>query len=383
MTEERPYFATAAAGTEGVLRDELRQLGTPRVRADRGGVHFGGDFQHAMQVCLRSRIAIRVLQRLATFEAADGDGLYEGTSGVEWSEFVDTGRTLAVTAALKDSELTHSGFVAQRTKDAIVDQLRSKFGSRPDVERSDPDLHVVARIVRNQAELFADLSGDPLSKRGYRLAIGEAPLRETLAAAMLRLVGYTPGRHLLDPMCGSGTVVIEAALWANDIAPGALRSFGFQRWCNFDESRSSAWKEEKTAAAALTESAGDEAEKRERLKILEGSDRDSRVLTLARDNAARAGVGSLQFSRTELHKLFDPPPPGSIVLTNPPYGVRLEEDPNWMDDFRFALDFFRDSTVAVISPDRLFARTVGLKPDAEHTLYNGQIECRLFTWNPS
>jgi 23S rRNA G2445 N2-methylase RlmL len=374
MTDERPYFATAAAGTEGVLRDELRELDIPKVRADRGGVHFGGDLKHAMRVCLHSRIAVRVLRRLASFSAPDGEALYEGTSKVDWSEFLDSGRTLSVTGALKDSELTHSGFVAQKTKDAIVDQLRARYGSRPDVERSDPDLHVVVRILRNQAELFADLAGAPLSKRGYRLGHGEAPLRETLAAAMLRLSGYKPGQHLVDPMCGSGTICIEAAMRVKGLVSGRLRNFGFQRWLCFDETAAKVWQEERDYEMPIPDV---------ELATIHGSDSDSRVLSIARDNAERAGVGSLIFSRTELHKLFEAPPAGSLILTNPPYGVRMEEDEHWLDDFRFALDFFRESTVVVISPEVHFPRILGIRADAEHTIYNGQLECRLFTWKPA
>jgi 23S rRNA G2445 N2-methylase RlmL len=366
--DERPFFATAAKGTEGVLRDELRELRIPKIRADRGGVHFGGELEHAMRACLRSRIAMRVLWRVAELNAGDRDALYEGTKAVEWSRWLDARRTLAVSANLKHGALRHSGFVAQRIKDAIVDQLRERHGDRPDVDRRDPDVHVVAHVVRDHAELFVDLAGAPLSRRGYRIEGGEAPLRESLAAAVLRLGGFRPGMPLLDPMCGSGTIPIEAALWADATPPGRDRRFGFERWRCFDDSAAASWRLEQERARAYAEPVP---------TVIRGSDRDRRVLEVARANAARAGV-RISLERAELRRIDVPS--GTIVVTNPPYGVRLAREPEWIDDLRRAVDRMGGCTLVVITPDRGLARALGLRPSGEHTLYNGDLECRLFTW---
>lgn len=369
--EDRPFFATAAAGTEGALRDELRELRIAKVRATRGGVHFGGDIGHAMRACLRSRIASRVLLRVADFYAPDGDALYEGTSRVDWSQWIGSELTLAVAATVKNGDLTHSGFVAQRTKDAIVDQLRRREGERPDVERSDPDLRVVVHIDRNDAAVYVDLSGTPLSRRGYRTEAGTAPLRENLAAAMLRLSGYRPGTFLLDPMCGSGTIAIEAAMWSAGIAPGGKRGFGFQRWRNFDDTAKEFWRIECERAERFAEAIPSE---------IYASDSDGTVLRIAAANTERAGV-SIGLGHLDLKEL-EAPPPGSWVVTNPPYGVRMDGDRKWINYFRRALDTLRDSTVVVITPDRDLPNTLKIKPDREHTLYNGNIECRMYTWEP-
>lgn len=369
--QDRPFFATAAKGTEGALRDELRELRIPRVQAARGGVHFGGELEHGMRACLRSRIALRVLWRLATFEAADADTLYEGTAAVDWTRFLDPRRTLAVSATVKHGALRHSGFVAQRIKDAVVDELRRRSAARPDVDRRDPDVHVVAHLARDVAHLFVDLAGAPLSRRGYRTAGGEAPLREHLAAAMLRIGGWRPGAPFVDPMCGSGTLPIEAALWADARPPGARRRFGFERWRCFDDAAAGAWARERERAEAFAQPAQSR---------IEGSDRDARVLGLARANAKRAGV-VIRLG----HRAFGairPLAPGSVVVTNPPYGVRVERDAQWVPELRRALDVLRDATVVVITPDRGLPRAVGRPADREHTLFNGDLECRLFTWTP-
>ncbi len=369
--EDRPFFATAAKGTEGALRDELRDMRVAKVRATRGGVYFGGDAGHAMRACLRSRIASRVLCAVGEFPARDADTLYEGVSSVDWSQWIGAERTVGISATVKSGDLTHSGYVAQRAKDAIVDQLRDREGDRPDVERSDPDVRLALHIDNNVARIFLDYSGAPLSRRGYRTDAGTAPLRENLAAAMVRLSGYTPGAFLLDPMCGSGTIAIEAAQWAAGVPAGGKRRFGFERWRNFDDTAKEAWRTECERAERFAEPVESE---------IFASDRDNAVLAGARANTERAGV-SVGYAHLDLKDL-DPAPPGSWIITNPPYGVRMERDRDWVKYFRRALDLLRDSTVVVITPDRDLPHMLKIKPDREHTLFNGNIECRTFTWDP-
>jgi putative N6-adenine-specific DNA methylase len=369
--EERPFFATAAKGTEGALRDELRDMRVAKIRATRGGVYFGGDQGHAMRACLRSRVASRILCAVGEFYAPDGDALYEGVSAIDWAQWLGAERTLGVAATVKSGDLTHSGFVAQRTKDAVVDQLRDREGDRPDVERSDPDLRITVHIDHNLARIYVDYSGTPLPKRGYRTNVVEAPLRENLAAAMLRLSGYQPGTFLLDPMCGSGTIAIEAAMWSAGIAPGAQRRFGFERWRSFDDTAKESWRVENQRAERFAEAVESDTY---------ASDNDKAALVAASANAKRAGV-DIACAHVDLKEL-DPAPPGSWVITNPPYGVRLERDRDWVKYFRRALDVLRDSTVVVITPDRDLPHMLKIKPDGEHTLYNGNIECRMYTWKP-
>ncbi len=371
---DRSFFATAAKGTEGVLRDELRGLRMPKVRAARGGVGFAGGPEHAMRACLRSRIALRVLESVASFDASDADTLYEGTAAVDWRRWIDAANTLAVTASEKGSAFAHTGFIAQRVKDAVVDRLRRETGSRPDVERADPDLHIVARLVKDHAELFVDYAGDPLSRRGYRTEAGQAPLRETLAAAILRLSGFVPGTPLLDPMCGSGTFAIEAAMWAQGLPAGGRRlsgGFGFQRWRCFDAEARELWQAECERAQRFADPMP---------TSVRGSDCDADMIRIAGANARRAGV-SVQFEHRALAEL-DRPQPGTLLVLNPPYGKRLEQDPHAQSDLTRFLDRAAGYTVAVLSADLWLPRTLDRRADAEHTLYNGDVECRLFRWDP-
>ncbi len=368
--DERPFFATAAKGTEGALRDELRELRVPKIRADRGGVHFGGELGHAMRACLRSRIAMRVLWRVAEFDAGDPDALYDGAKSVDWSRWLDATRTLAVSANVKHGQMRHSGFVAQRIKDAVVDQLREQSGTRPDVDREDPDLRIVAHIARDRASLLVDLAGMPLSRRGYRTEAGQAPLRESLAAAILRLSGYRPGQALLDPMCGSGTLPIEAALWAQAVPPGGNRRFGFERWRCFDDSAVASWELERQRARDFAEPVATR---------VSGSDRDAQVLKMARANADRAAA-RVDFTCAAFADL-PAQAPGTMIVTNPPYGVRLTTDERWNRDFARFLGRMRACTVVAITPNRSLAREVDIAPAREHTLFNGDLECRLFSWD--
>jgi 23S rRNA G2445 N2-methylase RlmL len=223
------FFASAAKGTEGALRDEFRALRLPKVRADRGGVHFEGTLEHAMRACLSSHLAMRILWELTTFTAYDADDLYAGMRMVPWHEHLSAQHTLAVRATCANSALTHTQFIALRTKDAIVDALRDRSGVRPDVNVDDPDVSITVRVARDVVTVYLDLSGEPLHRRGYRLAVTEATLKETLAAALLQLSGWKPGLPLLDPLAGSGTIAIEAAMIARKVPFVWLRTLATLR----------------------------------------------------------------------------------------------------------------------------------------------------------
>src|SRR5262244_2664891 len=219
-------FATAARGTEPLLADELKELGAAQVRQDRGGVRFAANWHEALRICLWTRIAMRVLHPLQEVQAIGAQGLYEAAAAIAWEEHLTAQSTFAVEATLKDSEHSHSGFVALKIKDAIADRLRKKLGKRPDVEVKNPAVRVVAHLAKQKLSLALDLAGEPLHRRGYRRKSTEAPLKETLAAAMLRAASFRGEEPVLDPMCGSGTLLIEAGLIAGRRAPGLVRTMG-------------------------------------------------------------------------------------------------------------------------------------------------------------
>ncbi len=364
------FFATAAKGTEGALRDELRELRLRHIRADRGGVHFGGVFRDGIKACFESRIAQRILWKQGQFSASGPEALYEGMRAIDWTHVLDAKRTLAVTAHVKHGELRHSGFVAQKAKDAIVDQLRERFGARPDVDRKDPDVHVVVHLAKDEAEVFIDLAGEPLHRRGYRTEAREAPIKETLAAAMLRLGGWDRVRPLVDPMCGSGTIAIEGYLWAYDVAPGLLRKhYGFERWASFDEMQARILDDMRGSARDRIRKTGP--------SIL-ALDHDREAVALARTLSERAGA-VIRVEHGEVEDFLGEGPPGHLV-TNPPYGVRLARG----DDFEVMLgevfSQLKGYRISVLCHDRTLEHSMRVAPIQEHALWNGDLECRLYSW---
>jgi putative N6-adenine-specific DNA methylase len=281
--------------------------------------------------------------------------------------------TLAVDCSLRDSALTHSGYVALKTKDAIVDSIRERCGSRPNVDTASPDVRVNIHLHKNICTVSLDSSGDPLDRRGYRLERNDAPLRETLAAAVIALTGWDGTIPLADPMCGSGTIPIEAALVAGRVAPGLQRSFGFQRWLDFDESL---WDR-------LLEEAGSGVCKLP-VGLITGYDLDNRALVCASRNAAKAGFeGQLQF----FHAAFDafrPEGEAGVMIVNPPYGKRLGEEDELKELYCQIGDVMkkhcRGWTGYVLTGNLELAKYIGLKASRRFVLYNGAIECRLLKY---
>jgi 23S rRNA G2445 N2-methylase RlmL len=374
------FFATCAAGTERALAGELAELGLPRVSAGRGGVRFEGDLEPALSACLWSRIAVRILVELAEFPCPDGDALYAGVSRLDWREHLLPELTLAVSAVSRESALAHTMYIAQRTKDAIVDQLRDQFGARPSVDRDDPDVRVFVRLVRDVASVHLDLAGEPLHRRGWREPGARAPLKETLAAAILRIGGWDRQRPLVDPMCGSATIAIEADHWARRIAPGLARArFGIERWASFGEVERRLLTElrEQARAAALDDG-----------PPIFAFDADPDAIAQAKRNAARAGArANVQIGRARLVELslgalgLTPGRgrPCAHVCTNPPYGERLDAGAAVWAGLDAALERFpRGTRVSLLlsgrPPLRLPRRTRRAR------LYNGRIECELVSW---
>lgn len=313
-TARHVFFAVCAPGLEPVLHDELRALRAARCERQVGGVRFEGTLADAWRANLELRTAVRVLLRLARFPAPDADALYRGVAAVDWSRLLVPGGTLWVDAQTSRSRLTHSRFVAQRTKDAIVDQLRTGTGARPDVARQAPDLRLHVHVFQDRATLSVDTSGESLHKRGWRRAQGRAPLAETLAAGLVLLSGWDRQAPLLDPFAGSGTILVEGALLASRVAPGLFRaSFGFERLPDHDA---------RAYAALVAELRARRAEPR-KLRLL-GSDLDPARVAEARANAAAAGVGELVSLEVADARDFAPRAGWNAwIVTNPPYGERL------------------------------------------------------------
>jgi putative N6-adenine-specific DNA methylase len=377
------FFATCARGTEGALRRELGALRLHGVRGDRGGVAFEGDLGAGMRACLHSRTAMRVLLELAHFPADDAAALYDGARAVPWSEWLTAKTTLAVEATVRDTPaITHSGFAALKVKDAVVDALRDALGGRPDVDTRDPDVRIVLHLARGEAGIALDLAGEPLHKRGYRVETTPAPLKETLAAAVLALGRVPHDRAFLDPMCGSGTLAIEHALAARRIAPGLGRPFGFQRWPPYRGSWQSAWDRMKAQAKA-------EALPRAPAPII-ARDIGAKVVAAAVRNATEAGVAA--DVRIEQGDARDAQPfaEEGTLCTNPPYGERLSggDDPiqrkkleGFYRGFAAALPRFRGWDAVILSGSPVLDRSIPLKAQVSHRLWNGPIETRLLRYH--
>ena len=378
------FFATCPKGLEYLLRDELTALGA-EAREALAGVHFEGELRHAYLACLHSRLASRVLMPLAEFDAADADALYAGASAIDWSRHFAPDVTLAIDAGVSKSAITHSRYAAQRVKDAIADQCRERFGIRPQIEIEHPAIRLNLRLHRDRATLSLDLSGEPLHRRGWRRDQGEAPLKENLAAAMLLRARwpevYTAGGALLDPMCGSGTLLIEAAWMAANVAAGLRRErFGFLAWRGHD--------------AALWQRLHDEAETRaqEGLRALRdgffGGDAAPLMIEVAKKNAQSAGVaGFVQLQRHDVAHLQRPEGfERGLLITNPPYGERMGEEKEVRALYRTLGERLRTNftgwraAVLVAQPEHGSddpAHLLGLRPDKRYVLYNGAIPCEL------
>jgi 23S rRNA (guanine2445-N2)-methyltransferase / 23S rRNA (guanine2069-N7)-methyltransferase len=373
-----PFFVTAATGTADLLAAELAALGIEGAREVQGGVTCEGELAAAYRACLESRLALRVLWQIARFPVADAAALYAGVGATDWAAHMDASGTLAVDFSGAVPGITHTQFGAQRVKDAIVDQFRERTGSRPSVDRDSPTLRINAHAARGALTLAIDLSGESLHRRGYRGGAGAAPLKENLAAAILIRAGWpaiaAAGGSFVDPMCGSGTLPIEAALIAADIAPGLLRpGFAFERWKQHD---ADAWAAVRAAAEA-----------RRQVALLtpgriRGFDRDPVAIRDAEANAERAGLDKRLFlQRCELEKLPAAPAPSGLFAVNPPYGERIGETDELRTLYALLGERLRAGYLgweaAVFTGNPALGRELGINARRTHRMMNGPIECRL------
>jgi 23S rRNA (guanine2445-N2)-methyltransferase / 23S rRNA (guanine2069-N7)-methyltransferase len=376
------FWLACARGLEYLLADELTSLGATRAAAGSAGVSAEGDEGLPYRALMRSRLASRVLWPLAEFPCENEQDLYQGVHALPWLQHLRADGTLAVDAHVSGPALTHERYAAQRVKDAIVDRIRAEAGERPSVDVEDPDLRVNFAVRKGKGMISVDLGGGPLHRRGWRQSQGEAPLKENLAAAML-LRGDWPrihreGGELLDPMCGSGTLLIEGALMAADEAPG-LQRWGEalpSRWLRFDAAR---WREEREEAAERARLG------RAVLKpVFHGADLDPQALHAAQANADRAGVGELlRLDRRAIASLPAMRATRGTVVCNPPYDKRLAADPKLYRELGDALQRSAPGwRAAILCGDEELARATGLRAKKTYLVNNGPIECTLLVVDP-
>jgi 23S rRNA (guanine2445-N2)-methyltransferase / 23S rRNA (guanine2069-N7)-methyltransferase len=373
-------LASAPRGFADLLARELNEFGASGTRERAGGVAFAGTLECAYRTCLWSRIANRVFLEVAHFQAHDAQEFYAGVRAVDWSLHLGPDSTLACDFSGRHPAITHSHFGALKLKDGIVDALRESFGQRPDIRFEQPDVRVHAHAHGTAVTLAIDLSGDSLHRRGYRGAGGEAPLKENVAAGVLLRAQWpelaAQGAPLVDPLCGSGTFGIEAALIAADRAPSLNRSyFGFLRWRGHD---ALLWERLRTEALLRAQAGAATTTVR-----ICGSDRDERALVSAADNARRAGIEALvswrQLALADCRPPADAPP--GLLCANPPYGVRLEDEAAVRALHRelgeVLRERFQNWQAAILTGAPQLGRELGLRAYRTHSVWNGGIECRL------
>lgn len=367
------YFATTPKGLEPILASELAELGAEEITPDRGGVHFAGSLAVGLRANLWLRTAMRVLTPITgPLPAATAQDLYDAASGVRWDTWITPRHTISIEAHGKTSGLIHTHFTGQRIKDAIADQLRARTGARPSVDGQNPDVLVVAHLHKERATLYLDLSGGSLHRRGYRAVQTEAPLKEPIAAALLLWSGWDGTTPLADPMCGSATFSIEAALIALRRGPNAERPLGIERWPSFSAA------DAKLLRGLRQEARGGAA----RPLPIYASDLSSRALQAAQANLHAAGLNRVvQLSQQDARQLAPLTPPGLVVM-NPPYGERLGAKDEALAGLYRALGqqlkTLAGHKVTLLASDKALARSLGMMPQKTLPLFNGPIECAAY-----
>ncbi|MBX2837316.1 MAG: bifunctional 23S rRNA (guanine(2069)-N(7))-methyltransferase RlmK/23S rRNA (guanine(2445)-N(2))-methyltransferase RlmL [Gammaproteobacteria bacterium] len=376
MGTEYSFYITCATGLESLLAEELKQLPLERIRVQGAGVRCEGTLAGAYRACMHSRVANRVLMPVHQGPVDSPESLYALIQQVDWSEHLQAHDTLAVDGFVANSVITHSQYAALTVKDAIVDQFREKSGVRPSVERDRPNVRINIYIFRDTARIAIDLSGTSLHRRGYRQQQGRAPLKENLAAALLLSLEWpqraSRGARFVDPMCGSGTLLIEAALMASQRAPGLSRDyFGFQGWLQHD---AALWSEVESEALAAVIDVDN---------LMQGYDSDRRAIEYAADNARVAGVDQLvQFKVQDVHKLVPVNTADSdkkhLLLSNPPYGERLQAGETFYEELGKSISrAYAGWTAALIVSDLKLLKHSRLPLKDRKEFKNGAIPCVL------
>ncbi len=371
---ENKILVKTLFGLEDVLVNELNELGGKNVTKLNRAVETEGDIEFIYKCNLYLRTALAVYLRIKTGKTRDQNDLYELVKQIDWDKLFSINKTFAVEAVVTNSiKLNHSRFVEQKVKDGIVDYFRDRSGKRPSVDRDRPDVKIYAHINNDICSIFLNSSGTPLYYRGYNKRTGKAPINDLLAAGMIFLSGWDKKTILYDPMCGCGTIVAEAYMIAKNIPPANKRSyFSFKNWLNYDENL---WEKLRINASEniITENP----------EII-AADIDSKVIQDAKINLDRIDIHhTVNFSVIDFFK-STPPGPKAVIITNPPYGHRLNsiDITGFYKEFGTKLKFeFDGYEVWVISPEADAVKFIGLKPDKKITLYNGPLECRLFKYS--
>lgn len=362
--------AITFGGLEAVLARELRSIGAHDIRAELRAVRFQGDMELLYRANLELRTALRVLRPIARFDIRTQRDLYHAVQRTDWERLMGLDDTLAVDTAVRSTVFRHTKYPGLVVKDAIVDQFRNRHGRRPSVDTHDPTLRIHLHIRNRRCTLSLDSSGESLHRRGYRLEHGKAPLSEVIAAAIVLHSGWDRASTLIDPMCGSGTLVIEAALIAMNRPPGLIRNhFGFMRWRDFD---TALWERLQTTAR--------DRQLETPPCTMTGIDRSEKAIAHAMENAERAGIaGAVQFVVGELERYTPPPPPGTVLM-NPPYGHRIPvSDIAGLGEYIGGRlrDAYQGYTAWVISSEPAFFEGLGLEATATYELDSGGLRCEL------
>ena len=357
------------AGLEPILVSELEKLGAKKIKSLKRAVRFEGDKELLYRANLELHTALRILLPIKKFRAPHENSFYKQIKKIDWTEFLNVNDTIAVDAVSYSKHLSHTKYLALRTKDAIVDHFRKLTGDRPNVDVTDPTLRLHVHISKDECTLALDSSGNSLHKRGYRTESSEAPINEVLAAGLIALSGWDYNSDFIDPMCGSGTFLIEAALWAHNIAPQLYReSFGFMRWKDFD---SKLW--QKVRAEAEGKVTAFEHQ------IL-GFDKSFKAIKATQQNILAAHLeGKIVVDRRKFQKLSKPGLTG-LLLMNPPYDERMAEE-NINELYREIGDRLKNEFVGytawLISSNKEALKSIGLRPSRKMTVFNGQLECKF------
>lgn len=363
---------TTFFGLEEVLANELKKLGGKDVTPFKRGVAAVGDMGFLYKCNLNLHTALKVLIPIAKFRAENEQELYDAIKSLAWEQFLTPDDTLMIESVANSEVFTHSLFISQKVKDALVDRFREKFGKRPSVDLVHPGLRLYVHIFKNEVTVNLDSSGEPLYKRGYRAHIGEAPMKEVLASGLVKLSGWEPHQLLIDGMTGSGTIAIEAAIWAANIPPGYYRDeFGFKRWKNFDET---------LYDTIFDSSIGKISDKA--VEIL-ATDSDSQMTQKALTNVRKAKV---EDSVKVLNQSFfdiQPSRSSGVLILNPPYGERLpvKEIESMAKEIGSKLKKdFKGFTAWIITSSPEFIKNIGLRPTRKIQIYNGSLECRYLKY---
>ena len=364
---------TTFFGLEEVLEKELHQLGGKDIVPFKRGVSVVGDlgFLYKINLCLHT--ALKVIIPIVKFEANNEQELYDNIKLIEWEKFISNTDTIMIEGVTNSEIFTHSLFVSQKVKDGIVDRFREKTGSRPDVDLIHPAFKVYVHIFKNEVSLHLDSSGDPLYKRGYRSDINEAPMKEVLAAGLVKLSGWEKHLQLIDGMCGAGTIAIEAALWANNIPPGYYRNeFGFMKWQNFDE----------TLYETIYESSINKI-KNEPVEII-ANDIDNPTLKKAITNTKNAKVDDVVSCINQSFFDITPTRKGGVIILNPPYGERMpvtEIEKLYKEIGDKLKKDFKGFSAWIISSSPEAIKSIGLRTSRRIHLFNGSLECRFLKFD--